>query len=116
MRCMSIALMLSVITDTFGAESASHPPVAPVRPVTENYFGTTVVDPYRWMEDRSSPERVAPWQAGKMAARLQAATSSGRPVLLLVDPDAGHGIGSTKLQRDRETAAQLAFFYWAIGW
>jgi prolyl oligopeptidase len=60
--------------------------------------------------------RVAPWQAGKMAARLQAATSSGRPVLLLVDPDAGHGIGSTKLQRDRETADELAFFYWQIGW
>jgi prolyl oligopeptidase len=25
-------------------------PVAPVRPVTDNYFGTAVVDPYRWME------------------------------------------------------------------
>jgi prolyl oligopeptidase len=60
--------------------------------------------------------RVAPWQPGKMAARLQAATSSRRPVLLLVDPDAGHGMGSTKLQRDRETADQLAFMYWQIGW
>ena len=60
--------------------------------------------------------RVAPWQSGKMAARLQAATSSGRPVLLLVDPDAGHGHGSTKLQRDREIADQLAFLYWQIGW
>jgi len=59
--------------------------------------------------------RVAPWQPGKMAARLQAATSSGRPVLLLVDTDAGHGVGSTKLQRDRERADQLAFFYWQIG-
>jgi prolyl oligopeptidase len=59
--------------------------------------------------------RVAPWQPGKMAARLQAATSSGRPVLLLVDPDAGHGMGSTKLQRDREIADQLAFLYWQIG-
>jgi prolyl oligopeptidase len=51
-----------------------------------------------------------------MAARLQAATSSGLPVLLLVDPDAGHGMGSTKLQRDREIADQLAFLYWQIGW
>jgi prolyl oligopeptidase len=59
--------------------------------------------------------RVAPWQPGKMTARLQAATSSGRPVLLLVDTDAGHGMGSTKLQRDRERADQLAFFYWQIG-
>jgi len=35
-----------------------------------------------------------------MAARLQAATSSGKPVLLRVDYDAGHGIGSTKTQRE----------------
>jgi prolyl oligopeptidase len=59
--------------------------------------------------------RVAPWQPGKMASRLQVATSSGRPVLLLVDADAGHGMGSTKLQRDRETADQMAFLYWQIG-
>ena len=59
--------------------------------------------------------RVAPWQPGKMAARLQSATSSGRPVLLLVDPDAGHGMGSTKLQRDREVADQMAFLYCQIG-
>jgi prolyl oligopeptidase len=36
-------------------------------------------------------------------------------VLLLVDPDAGHGMGSTKLQRDREQADELAFFYWQTG-
>lgn len=59
--------------------------------------------------------RVAPWQPGKMAAHLQAATASGRPVLFLVDFDAGHGVGSTRTQRDRETADQLGFFYWQIG-
>jgi prolyl oligopeptidase len=59
--------------------------------------------------------RVAPWQPGKMAAHLQAASSSGRPVLMLVDFDAGHGMGSTKAQRDKEMADQMAFFYWQIG-
>jgi prolyl oligopeptidase len=59
--------------------------------------------------------RVAPWQPGKMTARLQAATSSGRPVILRVDYDAGHGIGSTKSQRDELIADELAFFYWQIG-
>ncbi len=59
--------------------------------------------------------RVAPWQPGKMAAHLQAATASGRPVLFLVDFDAGHGMGSTRSQRDREMADQLGFFYWQIG-
>jgi hypothetical protein len=55
--------------------------------------------------------RVAPFQPGKMAARLQAATTSGRPVISGVDFDAVHGIGSTRSQRERELAEQLAFFY-----
>ena len=59
--------------------------------------------------------RVAPWQPGKMAAHLQAATASSRPVLFLVDFDAGHGMGSSRTQRDREMADQLAFLYWQIG-
>ena len=59
--------------------------------------------------------RVAPWQPGKMTARLQAATSSHRPVLLLADFGAGHGVGSTRSQRDSEYADQLAFFFWQIG-
>ena len=53
--------------------------------------------------------RVSPWEPAKMAARLQAATSSGRPVLLRVDYDAGHGNGSTKSQRDDELADEYAF-------
>src|SRR3954469_889738 len=40
------------------------PPVAPVRPVTDNYFGTKVIDPYRWMEDRHDPEFLA-WARGQ---------------------------------------------------
>ena len=59
--------------------------------------------------------RVAPWQPGKMAAALQAASSSGNPIILRVDFDAGHGFGSTKSQRDAEMADQMAFFYWQIG-
>ena len=41
-------------------------PVAPVRPVTDTYFGTPVVDPYRWMEDLKSPE-VQTWMNGQAA-------------------------------------------------
>ena len=58
--------------------------------------------------------RVAPWQPGKMAARLQAASSSGRPVLLRVDYDAGHGVGSTRTQRAELLADQLAFMLWQM--
>lgn len=42
---------------------AAAPPVAPVRPVSDTYFGTTIVDPYRWMES-SSPELDA-WMKGQ---------------------------------------------------
>jgi prolyl oligopeptidase len=59
--------------------------------------------------------RVAPWQPGKMAARLQAANTGGRPVLLRVDYDAGHGIGSTRTQRDELLADQMAFMLWQMG-
>ena len=56
--------------------------------------------------------RVDAWEAGKMAARLQAATSSGKPVLLRIDYDAGHGIGSTKKQGYEERADIIAFLLW----
>ena len=59
--------------------------------------------------------RVDAWQAAKMAARLQAATSSGKPVLLRVDFDAGHGYGSTKKQRNEELADTLAFLLSQFG-
>ena len=59
--------------------------------------------------------RVAPWQAAKMAARLQAATSSGKPILLRVDYDAGHGFGSTKKQQSEQHADMMAFLLWQLG-
>ncbi len=59
--------------------------------------------------------RVAPFHIGKMAARLQAATSSGKPVLLRVDFDAGHGVGSTRTQQDKEAADTYAFLLWQTG-
>ncbi|THD77118.1 MAG: S9 family peptidase [Phenylobacterium sp.] len=59
--------------------------------------------------------RVAPFHVAKMTARLQAATSSGKPILLRVDYDAGHGIGSTRAQQDREAVDTYAFLLWRTG-
>jgi len=59
--------------------------------------------------------RVDPAQPAKMTARLQAATSSGKPVLLRVDYDAGHGIGSTRSQHDIEFADEMSFLLWQEG-
>ena len=58
--------------------------------------------------------RVAPFQVAKMAARLQAATNSGKPILLRVDFDAGHGMGSTRAQQDEEAADTYAFLLWQL--
>jgi prolyl oligopeptidase len=59
--------------------------------------------------------RVDPSQAAKMTARLQAATSSKKPILLRVDYDAGHGMGSTRAQHDLEFADEMSFLLWQAG-
>jgi prolyl oligopeptidase len=59
--------------------------------------------------------RVEVWESAKTAARLQAATSSGKPVLLRLDYDAGHGIGSTKRQQFEQLADWYAFLLWQMG-
>jgi prolyl oligopeptidase len=64
--------------------------------------------------------RVEPWQAAKMAARLQSAVTTlqradRNPVLLRVDFDAGHGLGSTRQQADAERADEYSFAFWRSG-
>jgi prolyl oligopeptidase len=59
--------------------------------------------------------RVEPWQSAKFAARVQAASASGKPVLLRMDYEAGHGIGSTKTQLLQERADMFAFMMWQFG-
>jgi prolyl oligopeptidase len=59
--------------------------------------------------------RVDPWEVAKMTARLQKATSSDKPILLRIDFDAGHGLGSTRAQRDREVADTYAFVFSQTG-
>lgn len=51
----------------------------------------------------------------KMTARLQVASSSGRPILLRVDFDEGHGLGSSRPQRERLLADQFNFVLWQSG-
>jgi prolyl oligopeptidase len=59
--------------------------------------------------------RVAPWHMAKMAARVQAATGSRNPVLLRIDYDAGHGLGSNRSQREVELADMWSFSLWQMG-
>jgi prolyl oligopeptidase len=59
--------------------------------------------------------RVNVGQSSKMAARLMAATTSGKPVLLDLDYESGHGQGMTKAQRQREIPDEYAFMLWQAG-
>jgi prolyl oligopeptidase len=67
------------------------------------------------LETGANDPRVEPWAVTKMAARLQAATSSGKPVLLSVSYDSGHGIGDTRAQEDAAFADELSFILWQTG-
>jgi prolyl oligopeptidase len=59
--------------------------------------------------------RVDPYNSRKMAARLQAATASERPVLLRVSADTGHGIGTGLEKRIEESADSDAFLMSQLG-
>lgn len=59
--------------------------------------------------------RVPAWQTAKMAARLQAASSSGRPILVRVGFDDGHGVGSLQREEAARSASFYAFMLWRLG-
>lgn len=59
--------------------------------------------------------RAATFHSAKYAARLAAASSSGKPVLLRIDFGAGHGLGSTRTQRDAMWADIYSFVLWQAG-
>jgi prolyl oligopeptidase len=50
-----------------------------------------------------------------MTARLQAASSSGKPILLRVDYDLGHSQGATKQQINHLLADSWSFMLWQTG-
>jgi len=59
--------------------------------------------------------RVDPYNSRKMAARLQAATSSGKPILLRISLDTGHGSGTGLDKRIEESADIYAFLMSQLG-
>lgn len=59
--------------------------------------------------------RVPPLQARKMTARLQAASTSGKPILLLYDTKAGHAGGRPLSKIIEDVSLELAFLVWQLG-
>jgi prolyl oligopeptidase len=62
-----------------------------------------------------SDSRVDPLHARKMAAAMQAATSSDRPILLRVETKAGHGAGKPVNKMVHELSDVYAFLLWQLG-
>jgi prolyl oligopeptidase len=62
-----------------------------------------------------SDTRVDPMHARKMAARLQAATSAQRPVLLRLEAKAGHGAGKPLSKVQQELTDSWTFVFSELG-
>jgi prolyl oligopeptidase len=58
--------------------------------------------------------RVDPLHARKMAARLQAATASDRPILLRYDTKAGHSGGLPLSKQIEDLTDELSFLLWQL--
>ncbi len=82
--------------------------------------------PYHHVEDKKAypavlfttglnDPRVDPSQSRKMAARLQAASSSSAPILLLAKSNAGHGVGGSLSQAIERLTYNYAFLMHQIG-
>jgi prolyl oligopeptidase len=59
--------------------------------------------------------RVPPQQASKMAAKLQAATTSGLPVLLRYDVGGGHAGGKPLSKTIEEMVGEFGFLFSQLG-
>jgi prolyl oligopeptidase len=59
--------------------------------------------------------RLKPWQSTKMVARLQAVTTSGKPVLLYVDYGGGHDSGNSAEEYRQRLANSWSFLLWQFG-
>jgi oligopeptidase B len=65
-----------------------------------------------------SDPRVTYWEPAKWAAKLRAMTTSGDPILLKINMEAGHGGASGRFDFLKEIALDYAFAVWAAerGW
>lgn len=64
------------------AQTVAAPPVAPVRAVSDEYFGVKVSDPYRYMENLNDPEVAAWFNEQDAHTRSVLAEIPGRTALL----------------------------------
>lgn len=103
----TVALLLSACLSTAASFAADSPPVAPVRPVTDTYYGTAVVDPYRYFENLKDPE-VQSWMKAQAAySRSVLDRVPGRDALL----DRIHALSNVDTRRGGFVQRGQRYFY-----
>lgn len=71
--------------------------------------------PALMLEHGVNDSRVDVWMTLKFGTRLAAATTSGKPVLMRLEYDAGHGPGATREQTQLRVADRWSFMLWQAG-
>jgi prolyl oligopeptidase len=129
--------LLAAAIDEVGASNALRQEFSPNGPPNVPEFGSVktkagfeallVQDAYEHVRDGAkypavmlvtgiNDPRVSPWELAKFAARLQAANTSGRPTLLRVDYDSGHGfLAASRAQTDQLLTDEYSFLLWQLG-
>jgi prolyl oligopeptidase len=94
--------------------------------IPEQFRALYAYSPYHRVQDKTAypsvllltgehDGRVNPAHSRKMAARLQAATASNRPVLLRTSGSSGHGIGTALSERVAQLVDVYAFIFDQLG-
>jgi len=110
----------------FGRGGAADVPELGSIATAKGFEALRAASPYENVKDRTpypgvlltvglNDPRVSAWHAAKMTARLQAATSSGKPVLLRVEPSVGEGSRLPRARRDAQRTDVYAFLLWQLG-
>jgi len=122
---IDVGLLDALRSETTANGETNIPEMGTVK-TEEGFKNLYVMSAYHHVKDHTSypavmlttgmnDPRVDPWEPGKMTARLQAATSSGKPILLRVDYGGGHGSGSGENEQQKTMADRWSFLLWQFG-
>jgi len=121
----SVGVMNAVRTELEPGGPANIPEFGTVKDSVE-FLALLEMDSYHHLKDGvkypptlitagMNDPRVAVWNPGKFAARLQAINQDNNPVIFRVDYEAGHGLDNTKSRNFEELADILSFALWNTG-
>jgi hypothetical protein len=105
-----VFLTLSLLTKNITLSQINYNyPQTPKENVTDNYFGTVVKDPYRWLEDDKSP-RTNDW-----VKKENTVTENYLKQIIRIDVNAGHGAGKPTSKQIAEFGDMWSFVFYNLG-